>query len=305
MFNEEKNIADCLNSLFHQYSQNFNVIFIDDGSTDKTVETLQKLLILSSPLFSYTIISQKNKGAARAREKAINICNTPYVISLDADDRFSLDMTQQIEINIKEYAPDIILPNMEYQDVNGNYTNFVFYNENQNLLGLDCLENSLGGWAAHGCMCIKTEIFKKSYVDYYRHNKNKLNYINNDEIISRLNFYNSISVRRCTSTYFYQYNPNSTTKRINPLRYLRCFNAIILNELFKNTSYKIRSKTQIELFNTIKNTRHHLRKNKKSLNNSNDWRKAIRKSICYCLTQKHKGISIKNKLRLFKYYLVL
>ena len=305
MYNEEKNIAACLSSLLVQSSHNFHAIFVDDGSSDKTLLVLEDVLTDTDTPFSYTILTQENGGAASAREMALHHCNTPYVISLDADDRYSEDMIQELETTIAHYAPDIVMPDMIHQDNHGNSFKFEFYSEEQDLVGIDCLENSLAGWKAHGCICIKTSIFIKSYADYYALNPQRLNYVNNDEIITRLNFYNSASVRRCKGIYFYQYNAESTTNSVNPQRYLRCLNAIILDTLFQNISDPITRNVQIELFNTIRNTRRHLKNNKNNLPNSKKWKGIIRYAIRYLLLKKGSLLTPKQKLRLLKYYISL
>jgi glycosyltransferase involved in cell wall biosynthesis len=54
MYNEERYIARCLESLTHQTFQEFEVILIDDGSTDKTVEIAQSF----ENQFPLTILQQ-------------------------------------------------------------------------------------------------------------------------------------------------------------------------------------------------------------------------------------------------------
>lgn len=70
LFNEEKNIPKFIKNLDQQTNKNFNVYFIDDGSTDSTLEILYKHLRTVD--INYTILTQKNSGAAEARYNGIN-----------------------------------------------------------------------------------------------------------------------------------------------------------------------------------------------------------------------------------------
>ncbi|RIN93000.1 glycosyltransferase, partial [Mammaliicoccus sciuri] len=87
-YNEEEYIRDCIRSLKNQRNQDFNVIIVNDGSEDKTTE------ILLEELQSYDkevqiINFDKNKGHAKARNKAIENVNTDYFMFLDADDQLA------------------------------------------------------------------------------------------------------------------------------------------------------------------------------------------------------------------------
>nr|WP_263313446.1 CDP-glycerol:glycerophosphate glycerophosphotransferase [Mammaliicoccus sp. Marseille-Q6498] len=87
-YNNEEYIYECINSLKLQRNQDFNVIIVDDGSTDDTIN------ILKNELKSYDndvnfIKLDKNFGHAYARNKAIEEVETPYFMFLDADDQLA------------------------------------------------------------------------------------------------------------------------------------------------------------------------------------------------------------------------
>nr|WP_063455513.1 glycosyltransferase family 2 protein [Wohlfahrtiimonas chitiniclastica] len=111
MFNEENNISNCLENLYSQSSQDFHVIFVNDGSTDNTVKILSEQLSSNIPLFSYEILNQENLGAAKARESGILNAETAYVMIFDCDDKIS-ENTIETHMNsiIKEKDIDIIMP---------------------------------------------------------------------------------------------------------------------------------------------------------------------------------------------------
>jgi glycosyltransferase involved in cell wall biosynthesis len=85
-YNAERWIAETMQSALGQTWPNKEIIVVDDGSTDQTVRVAQQF---ASKTFS--IVSQKNQGAATARNKAFELCQGDYVQWLDADDLLSPD----------------------------------------------------------------------------------------------------------------------------------------------------------------------------------------------------------------------
>lgn len=165
------------------------------------------------PSFSYEILNQENSGAAKARELAVKKSKTTYITLLDCDDKISssyIELTLEAINNFPNV--DILMPNMKIESQNG-YIDFPFYSLKKTLTGDECLEHSLGEWRVHGVTCSKKELFLKSYSKYKEYNPSDENYINNDEVITRLNFYYSDEIVRTDAVYYYQKNPKSTTKK--------------------------------------------------------------------------------------------
>jgi hypothetical protein len=89
-YNAEKWIADTIRSALAQTWPNKEIIIVDDGSTDRTLAVARQF---SSGAVS--IVTQKNQGAAAARNKALEICQGDYIQWLDADDLLSRHKTSQ------------------------------------------------------------------------------------------------------------------------------------------------------------------------------------------------------------------
>ena len=250
MFNEQENIEKCVKALKQQTNQNFDVIFVDDGSTDCTKELLKKYLV-DAIEFKYKIIEQKNSGAAEARRAGTKKSETDYILFFDCDDILSNNMVEEVyRIYNENQDVDMIIPNMYIQKKNKEWDEFIFYTKDKFLSSSDCLLASIDGWQVHGCFTVKREIILKSHDDYLEYNKNDENYINNDEVITRLNFSNSKKIIRCNGVYYYNYNGLSTTKKINSKKYLMINNALILYEIYSKNP-KINNAIKAELVSSI------------------------------------------------------
>lgn len=79
LYNTEKYIGDCLDSVLSQNYPNLEIIVVDDGSTDNSV------LIAKS--YKVNVIEQKNMGVSVARNTGINAATGEYIHFIDADDK--------------------------------------------------------------------------------------------------------------------------------------------------------------------------------------------------------------------------
>lgn len=83
-FNRESTIDDTINSLALQTLQNFEIIIVDDGSTDEA--SIRKLIEIKKENKKINIIHQKNQGVAAARNNGISKAVGKYIVCLDSDD---------------------------------------------------------------------------------------------------------------------------------------------------------------------------------------------------------------------------
>ncbi len=96
LYNKEKFITRSIESVLNQTFSDFELIIIDDGSTDKSLSTVESLQSEKIKIFS-----QKNAGVSAARNKGASLAQHDYLAFLDADDvwneNFLLEMKNLIE----------------------------------------------------------------------------------------------------------------------------------------------------------------------------------------------------------------
>lgn len=113
IYNAEKYLRQCLESLEAQSFQRFEVICIDDGSTDGSREIVESLMCRDK---RFRLHVQKNLGAGAARNKGIELSMGEYLLFLDADDYFAQDMLLHAWQKIRETEADICVMNSWQHD---------------------------------------------------------------------------------------------------------------------------------------------------------------------------------------------
>ena len=87
-YNAQETIKECVESIFHQSFDDFEVIIINDGSTDSTRELAAEL---ASKDHRVKVINQANLGVSAARNRGLQAARGQYVSVLDADDIWVTD----------------------------------------------------------------------------------------------------------------------------------------------------------------------------------------------------------------------
>lgn len=100
-YNIEKYIAKALQSLLNQTCKDFEIILVDDGSTDKTADVAKS--ILGDTNLKYSLITQRNAGVSVARNHGLELATGSYVLFLDGDDYLAPNclslMSREFEIS--------------------------------------------------------------------------------------------------------------------------------------------------------------------------------------------------------------
>ena len=83
VYNAERYIVDCIKSVICQTYKNWELVIIDDGSTDKSLSLCSEFEREDSRI---TVFSQENIGQIRTRLRALSKISGDYTIFLDSDD---------------------------------------------------------------------------------------------------------------------------------------------------------------------------------------------------------------------------
>ena len=83
VYNVEKYISCCINSILNQTYKNFELILIDDGSTDNSAKICKEYAILDNRI---KVFHKKNEGVSKARNFGLEVSVGKYIMFCDSDD---------------------------------------------------------------------------------------------------------------------------------------------------------------------------------------------------------------------------
>ncbi|WP_346878682.1 glycosyltransferase [Clostridium sp. UBA7791] len=116
VYNSEKFIADCIESVINQTYVNIEMIIVNDGSTDKSYDICKEY---SSKYESIRFFSIENSGSAYARNYGLKQAKGDYVAFIDSDDWIELDMFEKLMLIGAPNKLDIVSCNLIHVKNNG------------------------------------------------------------------------------------------------------------------------------------------------------------------------------------------
>lgn len=111
IYNVENYLSDCLDSILSQSFRDFEVIGINDASTDNSYHILTDYANKYSNIRVINLI--KNQGLSHARNMGMDIAKGKYLVFVDSDDMIATDMLKILWRNIKDEDIDLLYFNMD------------------------------------------------------------------------------------------------------------------------------------------------------------------------------------------------
>lgn len=111
VYNTERYLKKCLASLVHQDFDNYEIIIINDGSTDNSLAICEQF----REKFDFiTIYSQSNKGLSAARNQGVDLAKGKYIVFVDSDDYVELDFCSKLYGTAERHNVDIVMCSFLY-----------------------------------------------------------------------------------------------------------------------------------------------------------------------------------------------
>lgn len=119
VYNAEKYVNECIQSILMQTYDNLELIVVDDGSTDRSAEICDKAVKANSRI---KVIHQENQGVTKARYNGFMASCGEYIYFADADDTLEKDALEymlslfrdDIDIVVSDYKQNVMLNWIEY-----------------------------------------------------------------------------------------------------------------------------------------------------------------------------------------------
>ncbi len=106
VYNAEKSLRRCVDSLINQTYSNIEIILVNDGSSDESLEICR---LYSEKDSRVMVIDQQNGGPSSARNKGINCATGEYLTFVDADDYVELDLVEKAVLPAQKYNTDMVM----------------------------------------------------------------------------------------------------------------------------------------------------------------------------------------------------
>lgn len=119
VYNAEEYIEDCIRSILNQTYSSFKLLIIDDGSTDNSIQIIEKFIDPRIEL----IIDGENKGLPNRLNQLARMCDTTYLARMDSDDIMHKErIEKQFKILKSRSDIDVVGTNAYIIDAHNNIT---------------------------------------------------------------------------------------------------------------------------------------------------------------------------------------
>lgn len=114
VYRVEDYIGDCIKSIINQTFKDFEVVIVDDGSPDKSIEIAEKMLCNTN--IEYKVIRRKNGGLSAARNTGIENSKGNYLCFIDSDDVIIPEYIDSLYSDLKEHNCDMAIGSVKHVD---------------------------------------------------------------------------------------------------------------------------------------------------------------------------------------------
>lgn len=160
VYNVEKYLNDCLDSVLNQTFQDWEAICVDDGSTDGSLVILAEYSAKDTRI---KVIQQKNSGTATARNTGLNKANGDYILFLDSDDWLESNALQTLSCHLN--GEDILcFSGRRYFESTKTYHQADSQPHKNYQTGIDYYNDNALRPRDFAFVCVVLRIYKKSFL---------------------------------------------------------------------------------------------------------------------------------------------
>lgn len=227
VYNSEKTLKKCIESVINQTYKNIEILIINDGSKDKSLNIMNEYKNKDERII---VINQKNKGLSGARNTGINNATGDYITFIDSDDYIKPNLVKDTIKIFEEYECDVVRNNYELSYENGKTKlRNEMYEENR-IINIEekkeeLIQNILLGkvQSYSWLLTIKREILDKNNLKF----DEDIFFMEDIVFIIKLIFcIKNIYFVREPNYFYYQSNENSLTK--DTKKYVKNINNILV-----------------------------------------------------------------------------
>ena len=209
VYNAARYLPQCLDSLLGQTMGDFQVICVDDASTDSSLAVVQSYASRDSRIEVQAL--SENHGQAYARNQALAHAQGLYTCFLDSDDWLASDALEQMVAAFGcDAEVDSVLFDCRYVYPDGRVEPYPMPDFGV-MSGEQAFEASLD-WRVHGIYAVRTAIHQRIPYDDTCHSYS-------DDNTTRLHYLASRRVATCSGVYYYRQHESSVTHQVSIRRF--------------------------------------------------------------------------------------
>ena len=222
VYNVEKYIKECLDSIVNQTFGDYELILIDDGSTDGSGKICDEY---AAKYANIKTVHQSNKGLLFSRRLAFSLASGEYCVVVDSDDFIANNMLELLNNCINQYSPDMIIIGAHKYFEGKTYLhkkpicqgNRLFNQNDKAELYEKLLSRELSN-------TLWTKICKRSILDSDDDYSNYYDVSMGEDLLQTLPLITAANTVYYLNEklYYYRTNPASLTQKFNPL----CINSL-------------------------------------------------------------------------------
>lgn len=167
VYNAENTIAFCLKKIEKQTFKDYDIVIVNDGSKDHTLEAIIDFAT-QHPAMSINVIDQENAGAGAARNTGISKAGGEYIVYIDADDYVDDDFLEKTDEIISQTKADVVFVDIIREDEKGNVIRYERMSDYKHLAKERMIRWQLTGKMPWGGVrkIVKTSLVKDNNLRY-------------------------------------------------------------------------------------------------------------------------------------------
>ena len=214
--NSELYLAECVESVINQTCKNFDIVIVDDGSSDKT-KRIAESLIENYPYYNIELLYTPDVGPVAARTFALEKKHDPYLLFLDADDKIHPEFLEKTLKVLKE-NPDksFCFTDTQHIGISDGAWNQPEYNFYQLLIG--------------NYICYCSLIRRKDFDFVGGYDKNNYGYFEDYQLFLNLGRHGLYGIHLPEKLFFYRMSETNATNAERVKRFSEVYKSYIVSQ---------------------------------------------------------------------------
>jgi glycosyltransferase involved in cell wall biosynthesis len=256
IYNAGKKLTKCIESILKQTFTDFELILVNDGSTDDSLEICRKYSKIDNRI---KVINKENEGSIKTRKRGVDASKSEYIMFVDADDWVDNNIIETLYNEVQENNVEIAVCNM-YRVI-GNVKRNVdcsYLNTNKIYIGneikTELIKSYIWGHSFPSSLCAK--LYKKELLQIEGKYLNRIRFLGDDLFYNLEILLNTRSVKVIDKPLYY-YRRGGFTNSFMPHLFddmVNCYEIQkeVINEYFYTTKESETNGISLMLLNTFR-----------------------------------------------------